>query len=263
MHTRASTLRVMDALAGLLDGPRARGAFVLRSVLTAPWSIRVEDQAPLTVVAMVRGAAWFLGDGKAPTGLASGDIAIVRGPDPYTVADDPATPVGIVIHPGQRCTTVDGCEVPLPNGLGVRTWGNDPGGETMMLTGTYHLPGEISGRVLAALPTLVVLRQDEWDSHLVGLLRDEIGRDSPGQEAVLDRLQDLLLITALRSWFSRAEANTPGWFLAQNDPVVGSVLRLLQEHQPTHGPFAPSRPRPTSPERDWLADSRTSSGSHR
>ena len=77
------------------------------------------------------------------------------------MADDPDTPVGIVIHPGQHCTTIDGREVPLPRELGVRTWGNDPDGKTMMLTGTYHLPGEISGRVLAALPSFVVLRQDE------------------------------------------------------------------------------------------------------
>ena len=33
----------MDALAGLLDGPRARDAFLLRSLMARPWSIRVQD----------------------------------------------------------------------------------------------------------------------------------------------------------------------------------------------------------------------------
>ncbi|NEW54022.1 AraC family transcriptional regulator, partial [Nocardia cyriacigeorgica] len=36
----------MDALAGLLEGPRARGAFLMRSVLQPPWSLRIEDEAP-------------------------------------------------------------------------------------------------------------------------------------------------------------------------------------------------------------------------
>jgi len=45
----------MDPLAGLLDGPRARGAFLLKSVMTPPWSLRIEDEAPLTVMAQVRG----------------------------------------------------------------------------------------------------------------------------------------------------------------------------------------------------------------
>jgi len=42
--------RLMDAIAGLLDGPRAREAFLLRSSLAPPWSLRIQDQAPLTVL---------------------------------------------------------------------------------------------------------------------------------------------------------------------------------------------------------------------
>ena len=59
----------MDAVAGLLDGPRARGAFLLRSTLDPPWSLRIQDEAPLTLVAVVRGEAWLLpddGDADAP-----------------------------------------------------------------------------------------------------------------------------------------------------------------------------------------------------
>ena len=99
----------MDSVAGLLDGPRARGAFLLRSMLDPPWSMRIQDEAPLTLVAMVRGEAWVLpDDGDARAAARAGDVAILRGPDPYTVADDPATPPQVVIHPGQRCTTPDG-----------------------------------------------------------------------------------------------------------------------------------------------------------
>src|SRR6185369_7487827 len=101
----------MDALAGLLDGPRARGAFLLRSTMDPPWSLRIQDEAPLTLVAIVRGSAWLVPDGGDPVRLGHGDVAIVRGPDPYTVADEPATPPQAVIHPGQRCTTPDGREL--------------------------------------------------------------------------------------------------------------------------------------------------------
>jgi hypothetical protein len=52
----------MDAVAGLLDGPRAREAFLLRSSLDPPWALRIEDGAPLTVVAVVRGTAHLLHD---------------------------------------------------------------------------------------------------------------------------------------------------------------------------------------------------------
>ena len=219
----------MDPLAALLDGPRAHGAFLLRSVLTPPWSLRIEDQAPLTVVAVVRGSAWLVPETGDAVRLRDGDLAIVRGPEPYLVADDPATPPQAVILPGDECRTPAGEHLTDLVDLGIRTWGHGLDGETIMLTGTYGMTGEISGRLLAALPTVLVVRARDWASPLVPLLASEIVRDVPGQETVLDRLLDLLLISALRTWFTRPDA--PAWYRAHDDPVVGTALRLMQ-HQP-------------------------------
>ncbi|WP_433513107.1 AraC family transcriptional regulator [Nonomuraea sp. CA-143628] len=217
----------MDQLAALLDGPRARGAFMLRCLLDPPWSLRIQDEAPLTVVVMVRGEAWVVPDEGDVVQLCPGEVAIIRGPKPYTVADSPATPPQIVIHPGQHCTTVDGVSLAQAMDLGVRTWGNAVDGETVMITCAYLMEGEVSRRLLEALPTLLVQRGDP----LVPLLGAEIVKDQPGQEAVLDRLLDLLLISVLRSWFATHEA--PAWYRAQSDPVVGRAMRMLHNN-PAH-----------------------------
>jgi AraC-like DNA-binding protein len=223
----------MDAVAHLLDGPRARGAFLLRSVMDPPWSIRIQDEAPLTVVAVVRGHAWVIPDGQQGSRLYPGDLAILRGPDPYIVADDPATQPQVIILPGQRCTTPDGVDVPEMRELGVRTWGNSATGETALLTGTYQVRGEVSQRLLGALPPLVVVPRDAWDTPLIALLGDEMAKDEPGQEAVLDRLLDLLLIAALRVWLARPEAKAPAWYKANSDPIVGRALRMMHNN-PAH-----------------------------
>ena len=44
----------MDPIAGLLDGPRARRAFLLRCTLDPPWALHIRDEAPLSLVAMRR-----------------------------------------------------------------------------------------------------------------------------------------------------------------------------------------------------------------
>lgn len=64
-------------------------------------------------------------------------------------------------------------------------------------------------------------------------LASEVASEAPGQDAVLDRLLDLLLVAALRVWFDRPDVTAPGWYTAAADPLVGPALRLLQE-RPDH-----------------------------
>ncbi|MFJ3536925.1 cupin domain-containing protein [Streptomyces sp. NPDC090109] len=223
----------MDPLAGLLDGPRAKGAFLLRMVMEPPWSVRVEDGAPLCLMCVTGGETWIAPGTGAPVLLRPGDIAVVRGPEPYTVADDPGTPPRALIGPEGDCTTLTGEPLDQSMRLGVRTWGNAPDGGTTILVGTYRLDGEVGRRLLDALPGFLHLPADAWHCPLMPFLDEEIARDEPGQSAVLDRVLDLLLISAVRAWFSRPGAEPPAWYRAMGDPVVGRALRLLQD-DPAH-----------------------------
>jgi AraC-like DNA-binding protein len=223
----------MDGLAALLDGPRARGAFLLRCLMDPPWSVRLEDESPLSLTAVVRGGLWALPDGAEPFRLEAGDVVVALGPEHWTIADSVETAPQVVIHPGQHCTTLDGQSLEEEMHQGVRSWGNSAVGETVMLTGAYLFEGEVSRRLLRALPRFVVLSERELGSPLVSLLADEIVKDEPGQDAVLDRLLDLLLIAVLRAWFARPDADPPAWYVGQGDPVVGPALRLMQHH-PEH-----------------------------
>ncbi|WP_326599162.1 AraC family transcriptional regulator [Streptomyces sp. NBC_01803] len=222
----------MDALTSLLDGPRARGAFLMRVVLTPPWAVEVRDEAPLTLVCAARGGA-VIARGGGETWLAAGDVAVIRGPEPYVVGDDPATEPQAQIRPGGCSVGRDGTDLCEAFDLGVRTWGTAPDGPTELLIGTYQLHREVSGRLLRALPPVLLLRAGEWHSPLLTLLGAEMIRDEPGQEVVLDRVLDLLLISVLRAWFARPEAAAPAWYRAHGDPVVGRALRLIHDH-PAH-----------------------------
>lgn len=222
----------VDALASLLEGPRARGAFLICSLLDPPWSLRVRDEAPLTVVAMIRGSAWIVTDRAAPRQVHAGDVAIFRGPEHYTVADDPATEPEIFIEPGNVTKLADGQVLCETLSLGMRQWGTNPDGATVMVTGTYESAGAASQRLLRALPSVIVLQRGDFDGRLLDVLVDEAVRDEPAQSVVLDRLLDLVLIAALRAWFARNDA--PAWYHAYSDPLVGKALRLLQ-HNPAHG----------------------------
>lgn len=216
----------MDAVVGLLDGVRARGAFLLRMKMAPPWSMSIRDEAPLTLICQTHGSAVIVGESSGTVWLAPGDVALTRGTEHYVFADDPATTPMVVIHPGQRCTTLSGEDLRFEMALGVRTWGNSASAATTSLICAYEGRSEVSARLLDALPPVLVLRSDDWNSPLVDLLHAESGLDGPGQEAYLDRLLDVLLIAVLRAWFDRA-GNAPAWWHAERDPVVGHALKLI------------------------------------
>lgn len=222
----------MDAVVGLLDGVRARGAFVLRISMDPPWSLVIQDQAPLTVICQTHGDAVIVGEQSGTTWLHPGDVALTRGVQHYRYGDNPATPASIVVHPGQRCTTSDGRDLRMELSVGVRTWGNSTAGANRSVVCAYEGRSEVSRRLLAALPPVLVVRAGEWETPLVDLLATEAGVGGAGQEVVLDRLVDLLLVSVVRGWFDRA-ADAPAWWHAERDPLVGPALRLIY-NQPAH-----------------------------
>ena len=89
----------------------------------------------------------------SPSALGPGDVAIIRGPTPYTVADDPATPPQAVdpsraaLHDPRRREPRRG-HGPRCADLGQQ----HPGRRRDALTGTYQTDGEVSRRLLDALP---------------------------------------------------------------------------------------------------------------
>ncbi|WP_037681587.1 AraC family transcriptional regulator [Streptomyces griseus] len=226
----------MDALGSLLYEVRSDGALFSRNFVTPPWSVRFADRTPLTLITMLYGTGWVVpgddddGDGVPPVALAQGDVAVVVGPEPFTVTDDADTrraPL-YVVH-ADHCTTAGGEDISDDVILGLRTCGTGQDSPTVLLAGGYQVGGRVSERLLSALPRVVVVPRDGTPAPILDLTAAEVGRDAPGQQAVLDRLLDLLLLSTLRAWFDRPEAKPPGWYRALGDPVVGRALRLIHD----------------------------------
>jgi AraC-like DNA-binding protein len=219
----------MDPLTALLDAPRAQGAFLLKVTMTPPWSVRVQDEAPLSVVAMTEGSTCVAPDDGEPVRLEAGDLLLIARPEPYLFADAVDRPPQAVIHPGGRCETPTGASLELPMHHGVRTWGNAPEGRDVMLVGTYPRVSEAASRLLRALPPMVLVRAADRRHGLVDVLAEEIDGEGLGQASLLDRLLDGLTVAAIRHWAESPTAEVPGWLRAGTDPVVGAALDLMHD----------------------------------
>ncbi|WP_280509786.1 AraC family transcriptional regulator [Nocardia farcinica] len=219
----------MDVLESLLHETRARGAVLCQSRMDPPWGVRFSDGAALTLVAMAQGGCWVRADGHPPVRLDPGDAAIVRGPHPYTLSDSPTTSPRLFVEAADRCTDLDGREVPESAYIGPRVWGDRPDAATVVLTGAYPARADVAERLLAALPRVVRVPAEPDPAPEMALLLREISADRPGQQVMLDRLLDLLLVSTLRCWLDDLGADGPPWYRALGDPVAGPALRAIHD----------------------------------
>jgi AraC-like DNA-binding protein len=237
----------VDVLGDVLNGVRARSASFCRVELHPPWALRIADRAPLALVSTVRGEAWVVPDDEAPIRMRRGAVALIKGPDPYTVADDPGTPAQIVVGAGNSLHGVDG--QPLSDDA-LSANGGEPHRATIVASGTYQVSGDIGRRLLDVLPRMLVVPANSptpeprpspttTSATVPGaglrLLADEIGARAPAQQVMLDRLLDVALIETLRAWFASPGASPPGWYAAHADSIVGPALQLL--HSATDHPW--------------------------
>ncbi|WP_120003392.1 AraC family transcriptional regulator [Nesterenkonia muleiensis] len=227
----------MDALTNILSHIRSAGALLGKNLMTPPWSIRFTDGASITLLTMLRGEAWVIPDDDAPVRLQNRDLAVVNGSRSFLLTSDPHVSVEPFYVFAEEGTCTDAAGNLLADEeicLGVRTCGTQLEAEHALLTGSYTTTGRIAERLMSSLPrVLVVPHQQQRSSHL-SLLEAEIVLEEAGQQAILDRLLDLVLIGTLRDWLALPEASPPGWHRAATDPVVGAALTAIHN--------APSQP---------------------
>ncbi|MEV0951890.1 AraC family transcriptional regulator [Promicromonospora sp. NPDC050249] len=211
----------MDSFGDLFRGMRAQGSLFGSSTLSPPWALDFVDGAPLTLCAVISGAGWIVTEGHPPVELRAGETAVVRGPAPFLFVDE----VGTTAEP---VACGEHCAVPEQGGTRYRRGWNDCGeGATTLVVGAYPVSGEISRRLLDALPVVLRVGAGGASDAVLDHLAAEVATDIPGQQVVLDRLLDWLLVCAVRDYFDRPDGEPPAWYAAQRDPVVGDALRLL------------------------------------
>jgi AraC-like DNA-binding protein len=212
----------MDVLADLLTRARARGALFAHSTLRGDWGLEFADEEPLSLHAVLEGELYVEMDGEPPLRLLQGDVLLVRADRPYRFVHAPGAPARPLL---------DALAAPGVASDGRRHEFAGDGPPAVLLCGAYTFRGTVCDSLLAALPPLLALQgatgTDPSLRAALALLAEEVQREAPGQQTVLDRLLDLLLVYALRAWFAREEATPPRWYTALDDPHVGPALRRL------------------------------------
>nr|WP_262705039.1 AraC family transcriptional regulator [Streptomyces sp. NEAU-383] len=155
------------------------------------------------------------------------ETIVVRGPGTFTFVDELGTRAEPIACGERRATPEHGG---TRHRLGWRDSGEgigDNDGATPLIVAAYPVRGEISRRLLDTLPVVLRVGAGGTGDPVVDHLAAEVALDTPGQQVVLDRMLDWLLVCMLRAWLDTPGGHPPPWWSAQRDPVVGEALSLL------------------------------------
>ena len=231
----------MDVLSEVLKAVKLDGALFYNAEFSAPWCLCSPASPTLApylsagsrhviifhLLTEGHGYAQVEGDDR-PLPLNAGDILIVPHGDPHAMRNGP------LIKPVDHAEEIRRI---LSQGLKVSRMGG--GGEiTKFICGYMTCEPQLSQVFLGGLPPIlkVSIRNDasgQWLEHSIRYSVDHADAFSPGGEAVLTKLSEVLFVETLRRYIALLPREQTGWLAGVRDPEVGKALALLHR-QPAH-----------------------------
>ena len=230
----------MDVLSEVLRVVRLRGALFYNGEFSSPWSVyaagshalaryfETESEHVIVYHLLTEGRASVRLDSGDHLSLQAGDIVMIPHGDRHIVENGPATR-----------TIDDSAHLTDVLSQGLKRWRVGGGGEvTQFVCGYMACDPRLGHVVLSGLPPLfkVSMRthpSGAWLESSIRFFVNQEDRVTPGREAVLARLSEVLFVETLRAWVAQLPPHQTGWLAGVRDPEVGKALALMHR-EPAH-----------------------------
>lgn len=226
-----------DVLSEVLSAVRLTGSVFFDVTAASPWvaeapasaliagAVHPGAQHAIEYHVLVRGSCWVsIVDGAPfePVRLEEGDIVIVPQGEPHALSSAPgmrAEP-DLAVHQRPK----DGSALPFK----LRT-GSDGASDARVICGFFSCDVRPFNPLLEALPRFLHLQRgmSSASDGLLLLVSSESKDRRAGAQSVLNRLSELMLIEAIRTYTDQLDPGSTGWLSGLRDPLVGRALSLL------------------------------------
>ncbi len=219
----------MDALSYMLATVQLRTAIYATVWLRPPWGVRIPPARAAAFHAVIAGQCWFrLDNDEPPTALGPGDVVVLPHGDEHVFCDDLRSPVRTIDLSSMTLSE----HIPRPP---RDASANDPAATTV-LCGHFWFEDETANPLVAMLPPLLRFRSAAsgpprgWLEPMLQFVALETDHRTPGGDAVLARLSDVIVIQAIRAHLAELPLRGQGWLHALADQQLGAALALIHEH---------------------------------
>ena len=239
-----------DILSDVLRGIRLRGAVYYDYHFGDEWAAEAPpaaEVAPLLLPGtehvmeyhvVLRGGGWAAVVGQPPIRLAEGDAVVLPRGDGHVISSRP----GLRPQPFDIAWAYARRNDPRPvlfNAMG--NGGADAQPANRVICGFLCCDLLPFNPLVAQLPALLHLPADADSGWIAQTLRQAVQASEgsrPGNEAILERISEMLFVHAVRSYLARLDPASSGWLAGLRDRRIGRALALLH----------------ATPARDWSLD---------
>ncbi|MCP3990138.1 MAG: AraC family transcriptional regulator [Actinomycetia bacterium] len=218
----------MDPLTDVLESIRLTSGVFRRTELNAPWVVSTGALPVGVYHAVHQGSVWITVDNAEPLLVEAGQITVLPHGSGHSLSHD-------------RRATGPQLEATVDPDRNVQLLTNDGDGpRASVLCGTFEFARSSVHPLLGMLPDLIVVPTDQaWLHGAVEALDAEIDNNLPGTEVMINRLSDIVLVSALRNYWMTLPDEEVGWLAGLRDPEIRHAIGLIHRW----------------PERRWTAQS--------
>jgi len=212
----------LDTLSLILDDIRLKGGLFRELELYRPWAFALQTPGLASFHIVTQGAACLVREGAAPLPLDTGDLVLLPAGAAHRVQHDATA--GREPAPDLFGELGPGLVEPLRLGGG--------GAPTHLLTGRFSFDVDLARPLVSALPPLIHLRglgasPPPWLRIGLQFIADERSRVRPAQQAVINRIADILFIEVLRAHVESLPEGSGNWLLALRDRALSAALTAM------------------------------------
>lgn len=219
----------MDPLSLIIDDMRFDGVVFVGTVLHAPWALRLHTPGLAAFHVVTQGQAWLHREGQEPVRIQTGDLIVLPAGQAHCISDSAAAP---------DAHAADDLAPHLASGLWAQRVLAGEGPATTLVSGHARFDVHMAAPLVQALPPLMHIRgmgeaPPLWLAIGLQFLQQEMATARPGQQAIINRLGDILFMECLRDHVSALPERSGNWLSALKDRALSAALASMHQH-PAH-----------------------------
>jgi AraC-like DNA-binding protein len=212
----------MDTLSLILDDMHFDGVVFAATCNSDPWAWSLATPGLASFHMITSGQAWLVRDGAEPVLIPTGDLIVLPAGAPHRIQDKPQT----LAVPQDLLPFMTRFE------LSPSQHGGGEGHTCHLISGHARFDVVMAAPLISALPALMHVRglgeaPPLWLAIGLQFLAQEVSAARPAQQAIINRLGDILFMECIRDHVESVPEGSGNWLAALKDRALSAALAQM------------------------------------